>query len=59
MEMYLKSFNGIAWQSDWNGYEVGYEDIEVVGLYGIPETDILFYVDVSTGKVLEFMTMGE
>lgn len=28
--------NGLQWQSDWNGYEVGHDDVLIVGLYSLP-----------------------
>jgi hypothetical protein len=42
-----------VWQSDWNGDEVGYDDVNVVGLYCDPDTGICVYVDSETGEVLE------
>lgn len=41
------------WSSDWNGYEVGYADIDVVGLYRMRGAPVMFYADASTGLVLE------
>lgn len=41
------------WQSDWNGEEVGFPDVPVVGLYSIPEQPIQYYVDTENGVVLE------
>jgi hypothetical protein len=38
---------------DWNGYEVGYDEIEVVGLYSLIDMPISIYVDASTGRILE------
>ena len=29
----------LAWSSDWNGYEVGYPESEVVGLYSQERDD--------------------
>ena len=46
----------LVWSSDWNGYEVGYPESEVVGLY-LQERDegcYNFYIDMETYKVLEF-----
>ena len=46
----------LAWSSDWNGYEVGYPDSGVVGLYSQERDDGVysFYIDVETYKVLDF-----
>lgn len=45
-----------AWQSDWNGYEVGFPEAEVVGLYAQARDDgtYYFYIDMGEGKVLDF-----
>ena len=46
----------LAWSSDWNGYEVGYPEVEVVGLYSQVRDDghYSFYLDMETNKVLDF-----
>lgn len=46
----------LAWSSDWNGYEVGYPESEVVGLYWQERDDgrYSFYIDFETCKVLDF-----
>lgn len=44
-------FRRIHWSSDWNGYEVGYPDINVVGLYSYHELNL--YIDMETLKILE------
>ena len=46
----------LAWSSDWNGYEVGYPESGVVGLYSQEREDglYLFYLDMETYKVLDF-----
>ena len=49
----------LLWESDWNGYEVGYEDIEVVGLYKLKDTEIYFYIDMENNKMLEAWHMPE
>ena len=41
------------WSSDWNGYEVGFDDVNVVGLYSIPDSPISYYVDTENGYVLD------
>lgn len=40
------------WYSDWNGDEVGYDELNVVGLYGIAE-NVMAYIDTETGHILE------
>jgi hypothetical protein len=41
------------WQSDWNGDEVGYDAIGVVGLYTHKETGVNAYIDVENERILE------
>lgn len=53
------NYPSFHWSSDWNGYEVGYDDIDVVGLYSFPHTEVYFYVDVETGTILEMWEMEE
>ena len=44
-----------VWSSDWNGYEVGFNSISVVGLYTkeVPSGTVNFYINVETGEVLD------
>lgn len=47
-------YSKLVWQSDWNGEEVGYDAVSVVGLYtlkGFPEMNV--YIDVEKGIILE------
>lgn len=48
--------NNLVWSSDWNGDEVGYPELGVVGLYSQERDDgsYSFYIDMETNKVLEF-----
>lgn len=41
------------WQSDWNGDEVGFPDVPVVGLYSLKNQPIDYYVDTETGVILD------
>lgn len=61
--MYLK-FKNLRWSSDWNGYEVGYDDIDVVGLYSFTldsdwidsdysDKEVNMYINTENGEVLE------
>lgn len=38
-------------QSDWNGYEVGYQDIKILGLYSYNGYD--YYIDTVTFEIVE------
>ncbi len=49
-------FENLVWQSDWNGEECGYDDIDVVGLYNLKYTNIYLYINVENGLVLEYLT---
>lgn len=45
------------WQSDWSGFEIGYDDIEIVSLYTGYTTDgddCSWYYDFDNGRILEF-----
>jgi len=45
----------LHWHSDWSGYEVGYPEVNIVGLYSSEELDADIYVDTETGNVLEIL----
>ena len=48
---------GLAWQSDWNGDEVGFDDVDVVGLYSMEKDTgeiYNFYIDMNELRVLDF-----
>lgn len=52
--------NRLNWQSDWEGYEVGHDDVEVIGLYSDPNNEkVDYYIDVETYKVVEVLIEGE
>ena len=44
------------WSSDWIGYEVGFDNASVVGLYSVPDSPISYYVDTENGYVLDAWT---
>lgn len=44
---------GLHWQSDFNGEDYGYPDVEVVGVYSWVETGLTFLIDMDKGVVLE------
>lgn len=44
-------FRKLRWSSDWNGYEVGFPDVDVVGYYTY--YDLNFYIDMETLSILE------
>ena len=44
----------IHWLSDWNGYEVGFPEVSVVGFYKSADSpDKYFYLNAETGDILE------
>lgn len=48
-------FHQLRWSSDWNGDEVGYDHIPVVGLYFFTYEDKEYgvYIDTESGKALD------
>lgn len=53
-------YRKLHWSSDWNGDEVGYDDIPVVGLYSIADfPEVHVYIDTETGKILEAWAMND
>lgn len=47
-------YRKLHWHSDWNGYEVGYDDVSVVGLYSIRDfPELSAYVDTENEVFLE------
>lgn len=50
--VYLEYNIDLLWQSDWDGQEVGFDDINIVGLYTLKETTINFYIDMESNKIL-------
>lgn len=48
--------DNLYWSSDWNGYEVGFPDSEVVGLYSQDRDDgrYSFYIDFERDEILDF-----
>ena len=51
----------LVWSSDWIGDEVGYPELEIVGLYSQERDDgwYSFYLDMETYKVLDFWKWEE
>ncbi|WP_202809283.1 hypothetical protein [Staphylococcus equorum] len=42
------------WSSDWNGDELGMDEILVTGLYTVKENpEISYYIDTETGIILD------
>jgi hypothetical protein len=57
MEKLMKT--NLVWHSDWNGEDLGYTDIEIIGLYSMETYEgetaktVCFYIDIETDTVLE------
>jgi hypothetical protein len=47
----------LLWESDWNGDEVGFPWVDVVGLYRLAGTSVYLYIDMSKNKILEAWEM--
>ena len=53
----LLHLDNLVWQSDWNGDEVGFDDVAIVGLYSQERSDektYNFYIDMETMRILDF-----
>lgn len=54
LSVYMRN---LLWQSDWNGYEVGYPEVPVVGLYTHYNEDtgdqIGLYIDIENQRILD------
>ena len=47
-------YSKLHWYSDWNGDEVGYDEVLVVGLYSLIDfPEINMYIDTENGRILE------
>lgn len=44
----------LRWESDWNGDEVGHDDVLVVGLYRLADTNTYFYIDMEKHEIIEY-----
>lgn len=53
-------YTKLGWQSDWDGEDVGFNDILIVGLYSDPNHEkVSYYIDMETSKTLEVFIEGE
>ncbi|AYP68330.1 hypothetical protein PQE75_gp149 [Bacillus phage vB_BcoS-136] len=55
----LELHKDLLWESDWDGEDVGYEDIHVVGLYRLANTNVYVYIDMENMKILEAWEMKD
>lgn len=46
------NYTVLCWNSDWNGYEVGFPEVCVVGLYSDLDGND-YYINTENGVVLE------
>lgn len=56
----MELHQNFMWSSDWDGHEVGYPDIPVVGLYTLrvnPNIDV--YINMGTLEILEAWTCSD
>jgi hypothetical protein len=51
----MELFDNFIWESDYNGYEVGYDDIDVVGLYRLKNTSLYIYINYENNNILKYM----
>ena len=53
------TIDNLLWQSDLKGYEVGFHDLPVVGLYHSLELHCNFYISYEDSKVLMIISLEE
>lgn len=53
-QMLKIDWKNFVWSSDWDGEDVDYPNVPVVGLYRLKGTEIYFYIDIEENKVLEY-----
>ena len=53
------NFENLIWQSDFNGDEVGYDDVDVVGFYMDFQKNILHEINMETMEILNVERFGE
>lgn len=44
-------YDKMHWHADWNGDEVGYDNVSVIGLYSIG--DMYMYIDIENDSIVE------
>lgn len=42
----------LIWQSNWDGHELGYDEVEVIGLYTLKDTTLNFYIDMENNMII-------
>lgn len=53
--MFLENLDDFIWQSDWEGYEVGFPYVDIVGLYmKILESGEDFTIEFNSNSYMEF-----
>lgn len=60
--MKITNINELRWSFDWDGEDLGYDDISVIGLYSTQLKSgqvIDVYIDSSIGEVLEVFINDE
>ena len=45
----------LFWISEWRGYEVGLDDVRVVGMYSSKNLEADFYINSEDGEILHIM----
>lgn len=49
----------LHWQSDWNGEDVGFPEVPVVGLYTSASLGVDLYINAEDSSVLEIISAQE
>ncbi len=45
----------LMWGSDWNGHELGFDDVPVVGFYTSDKLSCDFHIDMENNEIIEVM----
>lgn len=53
------SWEDLGWSSDWDGEDIGEDDVNIVGLYMLKGSDFGFYINMETDEVLEILYFGD
>jgi hypothetical protein len=55
----MATISDLHWYSDWNGDEVGFPEVPVVGLYYSPSLNVDVYLNTDDGEVLRVFGRDE
>lgn len=53
------NFKNLIWQSDFNGDEVGFDNVNVIGFYLDYSLNVLYGIDMETMEILMVQVMDD